>query len=128
MFRNQFKSNVDFEISRIISKFPGHDIESSDKEKEKNTGMVQGDSKPTINFDQDTKQFLQHHFSVGLCNINNSGNAFEGFLEEKINLSEQTKGELNWWIHNLNLYNRNCLATPPALLVIRSDVSSVGWG
>ena len=114
MFRNQFKSNVDFEIFRIISKFPGYDIESSNKEKEKNTGMVQGDSKPTISFDQDTKQFLQHHFSVGPCNINNSGNAFEGFLEEKINLSEQAKGELNWGIHNLNLYNRNCLATPPA--------------
>ena len=49
-------------------------------------------------------------------------------LEQKITPSEQGKGELNWWMHNLNLYNGKCLITPPAQLIISSDARSQGWG
>ena len=41
----------------------------------------------------------------------------KGSLEWKITLSEQAKGELNWWIHNLNSYNGECLITLSAQLM-----------
>ena len=49
-------------------------------------------------------------------------------LEGKGTLSDQAQRELDWWIQNLNLYNRKFSITPPDQIIISSDASSKGWG
>lgn len=56
MFRNQYYIQDNFRISRSISEFPRYDTELANRESDKNTVTVQGDSGPTISFDQDTNQ------------------------------------------------------------------------
>ena len=63
---------------------------------------------------------LQHNLIKVILSFNSS--------EEEVTLSDQAKRDLNWWIQNLNLYNRLFFITPSDQIIIRSDASSKGWG
>ena len=43
-------------------------------------------------------------------------------------LNRNSKEELEWWIQNLQIFNRRCLIQPQTFLTIRTDASKKGWG
>jgi len=48
-----------------------------------------------------------------------------GKMNALVHLSESDREELNWWIHQANLWS---LLTPPHTLMITTDASMWGWG
>ena len=62
-------------------------------------------------------QRTKHHFQK-----------MEGGMNALVHLSESDREELNWWMHQANLWNYRSLLTPPHTLKITTDASMWGWG
>ena len=78
MLRNQYWIQSWLWNSRNISEFPRYDIEPTNRESEKNTETLQGDSEPTISFDQDTKQ-INWYTSLFYTSNSSSTTSVSGF-------------------------------------------------
>ena len=134
--KTSIEPHIDFEIFKNASEFSRHDIQSSKIENLENSRTMQRDSGSTINHNQNTqlinRQTSFHSssnsssFTVirGFTKQPSSGNVIKEFSRgENVSL-RPTKKELNWWIQNINLYNRKSLITPPGQIITSSDGSS----
>lgn len=52
----------------------------------------------------------------------------EKSYKNKINLSQESKTEISWWIQQLQVWNGKQIITNEPDLVIQTDASTMGWG
>ena len=134
-----FAALLKLRVSRGRNKFKGYDFSTSRGKEERTSGAVSIYLKESIGGNQrvesdDRPVSLNNHCSSDSTSTvsNNATSAYNWVFHEEdcdseMNLSEEVRAELNWFVENIHLnYGKTLLSNPPQL-IIASDASLKGW-